>query len=211
MSAIKLNVADALAEYIKARVGEFGGNVYSAAADEETEAVFPSCVILPMQFSFTPWQEDELDDSDPEILILSVGDFEGRCAIRVYAKSQDERARLGQRVWDLFFSTEGAPGRLLVDTQPLELQVQGQAPGDTQTLYSARAAFTLEDEEWQEEMVFSKKRYEYLEIGAVIPCVVAREVANIATLTLAITADLDSTEIDEEIKIGQDGSITPYP
>lgn len=186
MSLIKKAAAEALASFIEAQIPELGGHVFSSWADEENDASWPAVVVLPGRLQFMPWQEDEIDDSDPNILILSVGDFEGTAELRVYAKSQAEREHVGQLVTDLFMSREGAPGVLVAPTKPIALNVIGGTRSPA--LASTFAAFTFDADEWNEERVFSKKRFQFCDVGMVFPCLVARSVPTILQLLLETQA-----------------------
>lgn len=185
MSQVKRAAAKALADTIETQIPELAGRVFPSWADEENEAAYPAVVVLPGRMKFEPWQEDEIDDSDPNVLVLSVGDFEGEAELRVYAKSEAERERIGQLVTDLFMAREGAPGVLVADTDPIPLNVLGSR---TPQLGTAHAAFTLDDDEWSEERVFSKKRYQFMNVGVVFPCLVARSVPTILQLVIEMQA-----------------------
>ncbi len=211
MSNIKQTVAESLAAFITANIS--GVPCFSQWADEEEIAAFPSIAIIPGKLSLTPWQEDELDEPDDDTLILSVGDLEGDCDIRVYAKSIDERADLAQRVQDLFFLRPGAPGVIVTQTADLPLNVAGTP---TTTMYGAPASFTLEEEMWNEEKVFSKKRYDFITIGCVMPCVIARADSTINTMVAATVIESDLTETlpiadIEQVQVDENGNITKYP
>lgn len=206
MSLIKESACVALANFLEESIPSIEGKVFYQAADEEELAKFPSVVILPNTMKFTPWIEDELDDSDPTRLIASVGDFEGTVEIRVYAKSPRERAKIEQRIVDTFLAREGAPGVIVAQTEPLDMHVAGG--GEEVTLYSASVAYTLSDETWHEERVFDKKRFDYMEIEMIFPALVARNVYDIDTLEVAIAFDLNASTADEVVIVNDDGSLT---
>ncbi len=212
-SMIKRAVADALASYISAQVPAFAGAVFPIFADEEELAHFPSVALVPQRLVFNPWQQDELNDTTDDTLVQSFGDFEGELEMRVYAKSAEEREQLGQAIFDLFFIDELRPGILTLSTGSLALPVLGASPPRTFS-FSALASFTIEEDAWREEMVFSKKRFDFITLGVVVPQVVARQVEEIDTLTVAIAIERDLTEANPEyveIAVDENGNITKYP
>lgn len=191
MSLVKRAACDALAQFIQTQIPELAGSVFALWSDEEAEAVYPSVALVPGKLVLNPWQEDEVDDTDPEVLVLEVGDFEGDVELRVYAKSAPERERIGQLVQDLWFQREGAPGVLVTQTAPVPLNVSGT---QTATIAPALAAFTIDDETWQEERVFSKKRFDFMTVGLQLPCLVARAVPTITSVQVTLAVENDLTQ-----------------
>lgn len=204
---IKRAAAEALATYLKDKIPQFKGNISSQWADEEEIAVFPSLRILPQKMSFSPFQDDELDDTADNRLVLSVGDFEGDFELRLFARSQPEREDLEQRVLDAFMLREGAPGVLTTVTEPVTLNVLGE--GEEYTLYQAPVTFTLDNDEWEEEKVFSKKRFTYMSVYGLFPALVSRAVKDIDYLHLGIAEDLNATAPTEDVTVNEDGTFTP--
>jgi hypothetical protein len=195
-SRLKQAVADGLANYIAANIPGLApttdtppqDRVVGGWADEEAVALFPSAAILPDRLQMTPFQEDEADDSDPNVLVISVGELEGTTTIRLYAKSKDERSDVEDQITNLFYQEECAQ-RLIVNVGTVTLSVTG-SPTQTHTLNNVRATFLLNgDQMWTDEMVFSKKRYTYLTLDVAVECYVARNIPDIDQLILAVQAD----------------------
>lgn len=195
-SRLKQALADGLAAYIAANIPALAptsdnppqDRVVGGWADEEAVALFPSVAVLPDRLQMTPFQEDEADDSDPDVLVISVGELEGTTTIRLYAKSKDERADVEDQITNLFYQEECAQ-RLIVNLGSVTLSVTG-TPAQVYLLDNVRATFLLTgDQMWTDEMVFSKKRYTYLTLDVAVECYVARSIPNIDQLILAVQAD----------------------
>ena len=205
MSVIKTAMLDAFVAAFQAALNPaLGITVEPAAADWEEPQVFPLLRIVPSEkFNFEPWQEEELDDTQPGLLLLEVGSFSGSVELRVCARTKKERELIEDAVQNVLFQREGAPGVLVAQTA--DLNVGGYA-----TAYSAPVALVFNDEEWREEMVFAKKRYSFLTCEADFPMLVMRTgVYTIEQLVLAFTDDINATTPEEEVIVNCDGTTSP--
>lgn len=185
-------------------------DVAACAADWEEPTKYPAVRVLPGKFTFDPWQEQEVDDTQSDKLFLQVGEFEGSVEIRVCATSKIVRERLEDVVSNFFLSRPYTPG-VQVTTLPSGMTVGGFA-----TTYQANCAFSLDDEEWREEMAFTDKRFSFLGVDAWFPALVVRTgVHTIEQLVLVMEADV-STDVDagpnpgaeEGLLVADDGTLT---
>lgn len=188
-----------------------GTDCKACAAGWEEPTKFPAVRVLPGKFTFDPWQEQEVDDSQATNLFLEVGEFEGNIEIRVSARSKKERETIEDAILNWFLSREYTPG-VQVTTLP-----SGQVVGGIATTYQANCAFSLEDEEWREEMVFSDKRFTFLDVEAWFPALVVRTgVATIQSLRLVMEADVSADvtvttpnpSAEEGLLVADDGTTT---
>lgn len=203
---IKRAAASAIASKLAAAIPAFaaGGGVKPASDDYELDAKYPALIIVPRQFTFTPFQDDDelLDDADPATAannLVQVGDFEGLFELRLYALSQYDRGELEQQVLDQFMA--GAPGELQAQTAAVVL-------GGVTTLYAAPIVARLEDEEWHEEFALAKKRYTFLDANVNFPALSMRSAPTISQIQLAIAHDLDASVADETYGIDENGNLT---
>jgi len=203
MSKLKKAMADTLATYMRNNLPpSLGIKVGVMASQWEEPTEFPSVRILPGKFTFMPWQANEVDDSLDDVNVLEIGTMEGTVQIRISAKTSQERDEVEDAVANLFLSDELRPGVLPLQTPAVTL-------GGIATAYQAPVSFTMEDAEFHDEMVFSKKRYTFMDLNAYYPALVARRVATIEELVLAFTDDLGSTAPEESVLVHDDGTITP--
>lgn len=205
MSTIKRAALDALASALQAFTGSVP--VKAVQADYEKDMVHPSIQLMPRKFTFNSFNDEELDSSVSDHLLVNVGCFEGQMEIRVGALSRSEREAIQELVWGAFCQDELRSGIIVAQT-PAVL-VMG-----TQYLAQATVVAQFPDddgsEEWREEMVFTAERYSYLTVGVSYPALVSRVAYDINELSVAFTEDLTSDDpaIDEEREINQDGTAT---
>ncbi len=206
MASIKMAACKALVDFLQSQLPDVP--VSAPQAPYSQDVAYPSIVVVPSQFTFVPYQEEEVDDSQPDNLLVRMGDFEGSVELRIAGTSAFAREELEERVMGLLLN-ENNPGVLVVETAPVRL-------GGVQYLARAVAGFELTKEAWREEMVFSDERYSFLELDASYPALVSRgsidnPIRLIETLVLAVNHDLASDTADEERNVAIDGSISVYP
>lgn len=199
------SLATALAAVVPA-----GVDVKACAAGWEEPTKFPAVRVLPGKFTFDPWQEQEVDDTQATNLFLEVGEFEGNVEIRVSATSKIQRETIEDAITNFFLSREYSPGVQVVTLPAVPV-------GGIATTYQANCAFALEDEEWREEMVFADKRFTFLDVEAWFPALVVRTgVATIQSLRLVMQADVDedmtvttpTPSAEEGLSVADDGTTT---
>ena len=176
----------------------------AVAADSEEPTKYPSLRILPQKMTYQPFQATEIDATLPNSVLLDVGCFEGMYELRVSARTKAERETIEDLVTNVLLSSPLAPGVIAAQTRPVTV-------GGWITTHQALVSFTAEDLDWREELVFSKRRYSFIDLNAWYPALVMRSgVFNIEQLILAFSADLTSNNpaIDEAISVNQDGSFT---
>jgi hypothetical protein len=194
-------------------------------APPDQSATYPVLALLPERFVLEPHHDDEVLDDDGEPVmadattaLMEVGTLRGTVRLWLAARTMPERARLEERIVAAFFADGLAPGRLQVTLDNVE--VLGVATGA-----SWPVAFFLENSEWREELVFSERRWSFLQVDVDIPVLVLRkDAAIVTTLVAALTTDL-ATQIDdpadvasppltdlEQVTVADDGSVGPaYP
>lgn len=211
-SVMKRACIDSLANALRA-VLPATVDVQACAADWEEPTKFPAVRVLPGKFTFEPWQEREVDDSQADKLFLEVGEFEGDVEIRISARSRREREVVEDLVMNYFLSREFSPG---VQTTTLP---SGMTVGGFATTYQATCAFAVEDGEWREEMAFADKKFSFLDVEAWFPALVVRSnVYTIDQLVLALDTDAQADVDDapttpqpaseEDLLIADDGTVT---
>lgn len=209
---MKRACVDSLAAALKAALPPTV-DVGACAADWEEPTKFPAVRILPGKFTFDSWQEEEVDDTQADKLFLQVGEFVGNVEIRVSARSRREREVVEDLVTHYFLERPYTPGT--------QITILPEAlVGGCVTSYKAFCAFTLEDSDWREEMVFSSKRFSFLDVEATFPALIVRKnVFTIEQLVLVLEADVradvnvvptDPTTIGgEDLIVNEDGTTTP--
>lgn len=202
---IKLEAARAIAAVLDAAIPELTGRCDAAHADEEEQADFPSLRVIPRRFTFQASDEEiiELDDATLwDKALCNIGDFEGQFEIRIYSEYAHKRAELEAKVLEVFFANEGAPG-LFAKTAPVKLRGE-------QTLYEAPVAVHLDSTEWDEELVFAKKRYSFLLADAQFPALALRDEVTTDILISEIATDLAEDAPLEQVRITEEGELKPY-
>lgn len=203
MSAIKRAACDAIAAAFQAQLGSVPIKAIQAAY--EKEMVHPSVQLLPKRFTFTAFQDEEVDTTISDRSLVVVGCFEGQVEIRVAALSKKEREDIQDLVWNALNQDEYRIGVLLAQTPAVKV-------AGTQFVYAATVSCVLPDsdgaEEWREEAVFEASRYSYITLDVSYPAMVNRQVYTIEQLSVAFTEDLtsDNPAISEERVINQDGT-----
>jgi hypothetical protein len=198
VSAIKRAALDALAGALQSQIG--ATPVKAVAASYEKDMVHPSVQLMPRRFTFTAFQDEELDTSVSDRDLVCVGSFEGSVEVRISALSKHEREDLQDAVWNALNQDEYRIGVLLAQTPAVKV-------AGTQFLYQALVSAVLADSdgsvEWRDEMVFDASRYSYITLDVSYPALVNRQAYDIDTLSVAFTEDLDSDTpaLDEERQV----------
>jgi hypothetical protein len=194
MEALKASIEDAIP----------GLHVHTRQQGPDRKVEFPCLTLLPRSFTFDPFQEDEVSSPTSDKALVDVGVFKGRVEMRLMVRNEGEQEEYEDALIDLFLSQEGRPGVLVAQTEPLLLR-------GVPTLHEAPVAFVLSDAEWNEEMVFDKQRFTYLDLDVVYPALVLREERyDITSLRLAFTEDLTSEDpTTEDVTVTEDGGVEP--
>jgi len=182
MSALKRQAAQALATYLSAQIP--GIPFTAVSADYEQDATFPCGVVIPRHGQFMAWQDDEKETTSTKQLV-TVGEFEGQVEIRLCGLEQPQREDLEQQVMDVLASSEFSPG-------VVTLQAPAISIGGTQFTHQPLVVFSLTDEDWREEMVFTSERYASLMMDAWYHVFVARDYPDINEIVLSLTHDVTS-------------------
>lgn len=205
MSLVKRAMVDAfVAAFQAALPASLQIDVQGSGANWEEPSKFPALRIIPSEkFKFDPMQEQEIDDTQPDQLLVEVGDFEGMIELRAVGRNRKEREIIEDAVMNVLLGKEGTPGVLVAQTAPVTI-------GGFASLYQATVSMCLSDEEWRDEMVMDRKRYTFITLDAYYPALVTRaNVYAINELVLAFNEDLNSDTPEEEVLINEDGSTTP--
>lgn len=198
---IRRAAAEALVAFMASRPEFQGVHLFAASQDYEQDMLYPSIVVLSKRMEFTPWQEDEVDESVPGKVLVRVGDVEGDVEIQCAALSATEREDLEGKVTQLFLERELSPGVIALQTNPLNL-------GGVQWRHRPVVSYVLGDEDWREEFVFDSERYTFMTVDASLPMYSPRDAKLINQLVLAINYDLGSDVPDEQRQVNEDGSTT---
>lgn len=205
---IKRLSADRLATYVSAQIASLTGKCFAAHADPQESASWPSLQILPRASTFLPWQEEVVEDTSTAATI-HLGTWESVFELRLSARNEREREDVEQALLDLFQQRELSPGIIV-------LQLDNIQVGSRTTAFSPAITYALDREDWQEELVFSQKRFSFLDIDVVMPVLVNRTpVYDIDQLILAVTEDLTTEDAEdipvEEVSIDEDGFLSAVP
>jgi hypothetical protein len=200
-------------------------DVATVQAPPEAAATYPAMAILPERFTLEVCADEEVldDDGEPIVLggtnaLMEVASLRGSVRLWLAARNPAERARLEERITAAFFDDGFAPGRLLVELDNVEVL-------DVATGASWPVAFQLRTSEWREEMVFSERRWAFLQVDVDVPVLVFRkDAALVTTLVAALTTDLTTTLTDpddvasppltdlDQVTVADDGTVGPaYP
>jgi hypothetical protein len=190
-------------------ISGLAGKVHAGSGEPDHRATFPCVTLTPRNFSFEPWQENEVA-VDTTVAgndqLMEVGNLIGKVEVSISTRAPAERETYEDMVLNAFMQRVGAPGTLVVTCS--NVTVAGVATG-----YDAPITFCLDSADWQDEMVFDKKRGSFMDLEVVIPVLVLRTaVYDIDTLTIALTHDLTSDDpvVVGEIAVDEDGITSIY-
>lgn len=155
--------------------------------DSDKPACYPNLVIDTFgRFAFEPLDADEIE-STPTDVKVHVGDFSGQVRLRLGARSRAERRELGDRVTNEFLKTPGKSGALVLQLRDFQVSgypFKGPIP----------VAFRVGEQDWDEEFVFERKRFQDLVLDVELPALVTwTNTYDINELVLAFSEDLTST------------------
>lgn len=167
----------------------------AAGEDDEENVATPPCLRVCELggFKYEPMQEAVLSAPEAETWMLSkVGYFSGDVELRVYAKSGPKRDDLEEAIRQLFLAgVEDQPGLLRATTPQLVI-------GGVTTLATTTIACDLDNEDWREEFVFSRKRYSFIRVACEWPALIVRTgIPTIQQLQLQLALSLTATAAEE--------------
>lgn len=221
MSAIKAAAAAALAAAIAAEVPELAGKIEVTDAPPSQAAQYPAAAIEMGRFTFEAGTMDVVDDASGAPVMNGVdalaegGVVRGSLRIWLATRLPPQREQLEEAIQRAFIADDLAPGRLAVTLSNVQV-------GDFATGVDWPLAFFCEDSEWNEELVFSEKRWVFLTIEVDLPILVLlKNVPKVTTLIAQITTDLATTVDDpsdvatliglDQVRVSADGTSSPYP
>lgn len=211
MSRIKYTAAKALSDHLAAAIPALAEAGAVAPIHEEADEVarFPGLVVIPGRMVFEPRTEDEVSEPSASETIVEIGHFAGAFELRVYAKHATEREKYEDLVIKEFGQREGCPGTLVRTISNIQVN-------EVVSTLSTQVRYRLDDETWDEEKVFSSKRYAFLSVLVELPCYVRRSgVYTIEQYVSAFTQDLTTDDPNlipvEQIAVDENGNVTPYP
>lgn len=180
---------------------------------------YPAVIVEPGErWRFTPCQHEELFDAGGDAIFhadgraaFEVGQLTGRARIWCGAH-EDQRFDIEDAILEAFCDDDRAPGRLLLDLT--DVQVSGQSLG-----VDWKVACMIDEDGWQEELVFSERRWSFAQIMVDVPVLMLRSNAwKITEQLLSITTDLDTPLSDpadlanltdvETVLVNDDGSVS---
>jgi hypothetical protein len=223
VSTVLEAACDLLGDALRAAVPELQ-TVQTVQAPPDGSAVYPAAAILPERFRLEAMGDEEVldEDDDPIMMdgttaLMEVGSLQGTARLWLAARYPAQRALLEEKIRAAFFQDGLAPSRLLVELENVE--VLGVATGATWPV-----AFLLDTSEWREELVFSERRWSFIQLRVDVPVLVPRRNAAIVTsLIVALTTDLNTTVDDpadvasppltdiELVSVADDGTVGPSP
>jgi hypothetical protein len=202
MSVLRTHALDRLICAIEEAVPDLEGKICKMGEPQKAR-VWPTLQVLPVRFKYFPMQEHFHADISRSKAIFDVGRHEGTVQLRLGATTSSERYRLEDAIIDLFVSQEGRPGILLTEIDDC---------------HDAVVAWELDDDEWDNEKVFTKEYFSILTVRVQIPTLVYRDsVYTIEEIRLSLTEDLQTEYSSlpdssiETLGIDEDGNLTKYP
>lgn len=167
------------------------------------KACYPALVIEPVRLRYQPEQEQERFEPDATHLVTSVGTYVATVQLKLGAAQEFQRWDLQERVSRVFLETEGHAGILLTTVV--------SAPEYGRFL----SAWSLEEDEWQDERVFDNQFWSTMTIEGQIPALVTRAgISKIETLAVGMTSDFSIVPSPfvsgagvEVVDVRQDGTL----
>lgn len=206
MAVVRLEAFRALKSAIVAALAGTGleeMHVYLGQPGPNVKACYPALVIEPVRLRYRPEQEEERFEPDAMHLVTSVGTYVATVQLKLAGANEFQRWDLQERISRVFLETEGHAGILLTTVV--------SAPEYGNFL----AAWSIDDEEWQDEKVFDSQFWSTMTVEGLIPALVTRAgVANITTLRVGITSDFsivpdpfESGDSVEVVRVLDDGTL----
>jgi hypothetical protein len=223
VSTVLEHACELLADALRAAAPELTA-VEVVQAPPDGAATYPAAAILPERFKLEAQGDEEVTDEDGDPImvdattaLMEVGSLRGTARLWVAARYPAQRALLEEKLRAAFFDDDLAPSRLLVTLENVE--VLGVATGA-----SWPVAFLLDTSEWRDEMVFSERRWSFIQLRVDVPVLIHRRNAALVTqLIAALTTDLNTTVDDpadvavppltnlELVTVADDGTVGPSP
>jgi len=201
MSLLRIRAAEVLGALIAIQCPELEGSICGGPAEDGHKRRLPSIAIQPINWKFSPDQEEEWKNISSTRLILNVGRYDAFFRIEVGAKNPYVRAKLEQACLDVFFQREGSPGLAICDIADC---------------HDAIVAFELEQSSWQDEAGFTDKWFSTLNVNVTMPVLIERRsVFTMDEIRIGLRASHDSTftslehtSSQEYIAVDEDGNVS---
>lgn len=210
---VRIEALAALAALIQLRIPELQDRVCIGQPPPGHMEHVPNLAIEPTRWTYEPQQADEGITLPGNVVVCNVGDHYCSCVISIVANTPRDRARIEQRVLDLFTGSKHPrtgmpmPGVLVF------------AITACPTLGRWVCSFDLESDEWNNSLALDRLYESRIVVAAKIPALcIERPVYTINELILGVTHDMataftPATAIPpavELVLINEDGSISPY-
>lgn len=200
MAVIRTHAMDKLIAILTEAVPELADHICKMG-EPHLKRTWPTLQIIPIRFRYYPQQEHEHKGLSHSVAVFDVGRHQGTIQLRLGANTPAQRWDLEDKILNVFLSQEGRPGVLVTTIEEV---------------HDAVVAWELEDDEWNNEKVFTKEFYSILTVRAQIPALITREgVYTIEAIRLSLTEDLSTEFTDlptsaiETVEIDEDGNLTP--
>lgn len=178
MSSIRYNAAQSFASFLQPLIGDVP--VFAGQQPYESDTVFPSVAILPRKHRYVPIVYQEINIDNASHLLTKAGTMDGTVELRVYATTASDRELIEQRITEAFHSQSPLrPGIVVLETAPFNY-------GGISWPNKALVAYELGDEDWQEEMVFSDKRYSFINLTSQYEVFISHNIGNINEIDVII-------------------------
>ncbi len=200
MSLLRLRAAEVLGALIEQKCPELIGHVCGGPATSGEIRKLPSVAITPINFKFSPDQEQEWKEIGDNRLILNVGRYDALYQVSVGSKNPHVRAKLEQDITNLLFSQEGRSGVLVVDVADCD---------------DAIVSYELDQSSWRDEAGFGDKWFSIINLNVVLPVLIER--GNVFTMEeiriclqaeTAATFEQVSDSVQECVSVDENGDIT---
>lgn len=200
MAVVRLEALRALANTLAACLPQLEVGVCVGQRPYGSVQGWPNISVYPFRWTYTPHQALEVYEPAPDTVIMDVGHHTASVQVRIGAATAGERYELEQAFLDVFLGTPLKPGVLITRVTACE------------NLGPFVAAWTLDDDDWDDERAFDSEYYSTITLTGVIPALVTRRGAyTIEQLQLGITPDLTQTDMDpptQVVQVNEDGTIS---
>lgn len=164
---------------------------------------FPSLGIVPVRWKYNPHQAVMTQARTPEGVVNNLGHHEALIQLRLVGSNPIQRADYEEKIINAFTDEENLrPGVLICEVDSIA------------ELGTWRAAWTLEEEEWQDERAFDNEFWSIISLTGVLPWLRWRAAPDIRDLRLG-SATSPSQAFDDpgvtRIRVNADGTVTPLP
>lgn len=213
-STVKRQALQQLVDYLRPIVGTSGplGSVgipddafYVGDQGTTGNVCFPNLVARAAgsEWTFVAFNDDEMWSTDTTQTV-QVGDLSGTIELVLGATNPDQREVIEDAILSTFYRQTDQNG--FYRTGVLVVQLDPFLVDRQLNLLPVPIGYCLQQESWDEEMVFERKRYSHLTLAVDLPALVTRSnVYDIDTLILALSNDLAATLPTDEIIVLDDG------